>query len=577
MPNWLSKVAKKIQGKCSKRDNLPKSIEDESTQIPYGTQVTSPERENETVGDIVQRSQSPQDWKVKQPEYHFIKPARTYQINENEPPSLDPYTAGITVPPVDGFPTPLRGRQHPRVSHTPSPVQTVRKKGIFKRWFSPGSKSDKKQHFNRSEAFRRRLNSPQTRQIRSASVCEFHEPEEPMISIQITPRAMTTPVEADISRVCEAKDESDKAEKILFSAPLPHVRQSEEKLDGPLTVFKGGDAFRRPGKKDAVLRALFVRQDSRLVELSSPDAPPNESQVNSVKPNESQQTEPLEAWRIRARSTAATQTSDQSSETESNQPPRTDSPITSSGGRATDTEEITDHKRTKSPVNTRISLTVENSIRTRNSKETSDESRGEERGVRDTRTKTKSVRKSSSLDKPSRKHTGHKKSSTRASPIRREIVERKPDKIYIRSRRNTHASDCSSGSYCQQMCGGERQLTPGIRRFIPRYGANYRTSSSRSSLDRERIPQEIMRGDSGTVASQADQFIEELIDRMAWDVANAIVSRAVYARTLFCRSSPHSISLVKALVGCDRKRNINSPTSHFLPAGRCALTRLASD
>ncbi|THD27644.1 hypothetical protein D915_001651 [Fasciola hepatica] len=68
---------------------------------------------------------------------------------------------------------------------------------------------------------------------------------------------------------------------------------------------------------------------------------------------------------------------------------------------------------------------------------------------------------------------------------------------------------------------------------------------------------------------QADNVIEELIDRLAWDMAEAIVSRASYARTLSCHSNQASLMRLRALP-TRRQHSSAEGSGNSLPFFQCS-------
>ncbi|VDP88119.1 unnamed protein product [Echinostoma caproni] len=142
-------------------------------------------------------------------------------------------------------------------------------------------------------------------------------------------------------------------------------------------------------------------------------------------------------------------------------------------------------------------------------------------------------------------------------------LERTEGRLDSQRKETSDAASSASedSSWCRRICEQDKNLRKNISKQATDSSTHQQGRRSSRSAHRSRKQNDLVRKSSqsgqGTPKSSpkerlnillrhADTMIEELIDRLAWDMAEAIVSRANYARTLSCRSNQVSVLRIRA-------------------------------
>ncbi|KAF7260360.1 hypothetical protein EG68_02085 [Paragonimus skrjabini miyazakii] len=375
-----------------------------------------------------------------------------------------------------------------------------------------------------------------------------HDSEDQRLLLHITPGGEVNPVKRHLSEVCESEKILEGSSGIVVTHFPPELYRSSENCNKSLIAFSDPEKLHRNRRFSAKLSVVNISQDSCVKKATVREpvkihSSPFLSVVKETDNTSLSNITPIQNDRTTAPSWSATQK------------------LSTSVGQITDNNTMNGEKADKStepilyqPPSSEVS--GEESTRKKN--------------------RPKREKKNKSIVKK------NKKQPTKSSAESDSSTKAKEQDVKDTKEKNSFSEQASTDSrmsnWCRQICEQDRKLgyrfqkvtecscnTVRGRINMPcrkcRLKATIVKCSNRPlnhPLVRNVSPPACNQGVS-VLMRQADVMIEELIDRLAWDLADGILARASYAKSLSCRSSRKTVMLLKALVSC--RQGVSPDTS----------------
>ncbi|KAF6780492.1 hypothetical protein AHF37_00037 [Paragonimus kellicotti] len=375
-----------------------------------------------------------------------------------------------------------------------------------------------------------------------------HDSEDQRLLLHITPGGEVNSVKRHLSEVCESEKILEGGSGIVVTRFPPELYRSSENCNKSLIASNDPEKLHRNRRFSAKISVINVSQDScvKKATVREPVMVHSSPLLSIVKEADSislSNITPIQNDRTTAPSWSTTQK------------------LSVSVGQIPDNNTMNGEKVDKS---------TEPILYQPTSSEVSSEESTKKKNKPKRGKKNKSIIKKNK--KQPTKSSAESDSSTKAKEQDKKDIKEK------KSSSEQASTDSRMSNWCRQICEQDRKIgyrfqkvsecscnTVRGRINMPcrkcRLKATIVKCSNRPlnhPLVRNVSPPACNQGVS-VLMRQADVMIEELIDRLAWDLADGILARASYAKSLSCRSSRKTVMLLKALVSC--RQGVSPDTS----------------